>query len=325
MGDPVTAAPVSYNEAATQRRPESTPLSHLSVELGHFYPEDASGGPDRLQRHFRRIAPWANAARATCADRVPSGRPRISTCFMVDDYFGNFPPPAELVPQLIEAAAANGLVIDYLARESGCAQAGDIPLARLVESRLVPVPVPGTTGLRPPTAETGWLCNGERTPHSETTQAMKVDRQWRRPYQHGAGIHSIFVDVELWDEVNGERRWSCPFLAAVWQLNRLGLIRHLDRVVAAPQLLSVSDLPGSWEQMPAVGQLNPAAAPFSAYRTFSVLGARYLTAEHAVRTILNQISIDDLVAEDIMTRSRAERIELPKDLVERIDYTFLTD
>ena len=72
-------------------------------------------------------------------------------------------------------------------------------------------------------------------------------------------------------------------------------------------------------------KLNPRAAPFSAYRTFSVLGSRFLPIEHAVRTILGQVSIDPAVLDQIHTRSRNEHIELPKDLVERIDYVFISD
>ncbi|MEQ4304784.1 SCO2522 family protein [Plantactinospora sp. B6F1] len=315
---------VTFEETAARRSVESVPLSHLSIELGHLYIEEFAGGIDQLRRHFARVAPWAAAARQACAERLPNGRPRISTCFLIDDYFQRFSTPRVVMEQVREAARDSGLVIDYFAREAGCAQADDIPLAELVLTQLVSDPVPETTGDRPPTSETGWLCNGRRSPVSVPGQAMSAGRAWQPPMQNAANRHSIFMDVELWDyEENGERRWSCPFLAAVWQLMRLGLLRHEGEGVTNPYQLD--DWPDDWDEMPAVVKLNPHAPPFSAYRTFSVLGSRFLPIEHAVRTILSQVSISPAVLDQIQTRSRNEHIDLPKDLVERTEYVFAGD
>jgi hypothetical protein len=322
----VTTGGVTFEETAARRSVESVPLSHLSVELGHLYIEEFAGGPDQLRRHFARIAPWVAAAKQACADRAPGGRARVSTCFLIDDYFTRFSTPGEVMRQLQVATQSTGLEIDYFARESGCAQADDIPIAELVLTQLVSDPVPQTTGDRPPPTETGWLCNGKRSPALAPPQAMSnsVDRTWRPPVENARNRHSIFLDVELWDEPEeGKRRWSCPFLAAVWQLMRLGLLRHDGEGVTNPYQLD--DWPDDWDQLPAVVKLNPHAAPFSAYRTFSVLGSRFLSVEHAVRTILSQVSISPAVLDQIHTRSRAERIDLPKDLVERVEYTFVGD
>ncbi|MDG4790620.1 SCO2522 family protein [Micromonospora sp. WMMD1102] len=315
---------VTFEETAARRSVESVPLSHLSIELGHLYIEEFAGGVDQLRRHFARVVPWAAAARQAVADRTPNGRPRVSTCFMIDDYFQRFSTPRVVMEQVREAARDAGLVIDYFAREAGCAHADDIPLAELVLTQLVSDPVPETTGDRPPTSETGWLCNGRRSPTSGPGQAMSAGRAWQPPVQNAANRHSIFMDVELWDyEEDGRRRWSCPFLAAVWQLMRLGLLRHEGEGVTNPYQLD--DWPDDWDEMPAVVKLNPHAAPFSAYRAFSVLGSRFLPIEHAVRTILSQVSISPAVLDQIQTRSRNEHIDLPKDLVERIEYVFTSD
>ena len=66
---------------------QSVPLSHLSIELGHLYMEDFAAGPGAAARAVR-------AGRAVGGDRAASlagavrGRPaRISTCFLIDDYF----------------------------------------------------------------------------------------------------------------------------------------------------------------------------------------------------------------------------------------------
>lgn len=320
----MTTPDVAFEETAARRSIESVPLSHVSLELGHLYIEEFAGGVEQLRRHFNRITPWVAAAKQACVARTPAGRARISTCFLIDDYFTRFSTPREVVRQLEEATQGTGLVIDYFARESGCARADDVPLADLVLTQLVSDPVPHTTGDRPPTTETGWLCNGKRSPVQGPAQAMSGSLGWMPPVQNAANRHSIFLDVELWDyEENGERRWSCPFLAAVWQLMRLGLLRYEGEGVTNPYQLD--DWPDDWDKLPAVVKLNPHAAPFSAYRTFSVLGSRFLPVEHAVRTILSQVSVSLAVLDQIHTRSRAEHIDLPKDLVERVEYAFVGD
>ncbi len=319
-----------FREATAERRVASVPLSHLSIELGHLYREDFTAGLD-LQQHFARIAPWVNAGRQAYVERQQSQhgqqgrktRARISTCFLIDDYFMRFSSPAELVPQLVSAARAAGLEIDYLARESGCADAGDVALARSVEGRLVVDPSPNTNGSRPPVTEVGWLCNGERSPVNDPGQAMRKVQPWKPPVENSARNHSIFLDVQLWDENKGKdhRRWACSFLAAVWQLLRLGMLRHDGAAVAAAQKWE-EELPDDWDKIPVVTQLNSAAAPFSAYRTLSILSTKFLPTEHAVRTILSQVAIDRAVLEQVMKRSRDEGIELPPELVDRIEYVF---
>lgn len=316
----MTSADAVFREAAAERRVKRVALSHLSIELGHLYMEDFLAGPDRLRQLFAQVVPWADAARRACAEGL-SGRPRISTCFLVDDYFTRFKSPAEVIPDVIAAARASGLEVDYLARESGCAVADGIPLARLVEDRLVPDPPPETNGSRPPVTETGWLSNGERSPVGGAIEAMGGIQPWRPPVQNAANRHSIFVDVELWDEGNGGRTWSCPFLAAVWQLLRLGMLRNEGEPVAVPQPWS-GGFPDDWDKLPAVIRLNPAAAPFSAYRTLSVLASRFLAIELAVRTILSQVWPDPQVSQQVRDAAERDGAELPADLVARLQYVF---
>jgi hypothetical protein len=318
----VTATDADFREASAQPRLESLPLAHLSIELGHLYMEDFSSGGERLRRHFADVAEWVATGRRALAASLGNRTPRVSTCFLVDDYFTRFSSPAELVPQILDAAGASGLTVDYVARESACAEADGVPLAALVEARLVADPPPGTNGSRPPPAVTGWLSNGQRSPATASAEAMKDVQPWTPPAQNAVNRHSIFVDVELWSEAGGERTWSCPFLAAVWQLLRLGVLRNLGEVVATPRLWQQPAFPASWDDLPAVIRLNPAAAPFSAYRTLSVLAPRFLPVEHAVRTILSQVAVDTAVLDEIAERARREKIELPGDLVERIDYVF---
>ncbi|WP_249713975.1 SCO2522 family protein [Rhizomonospora bruguierae] len=314
-----------FAESAERRRVRSVPLAHLSVELGHLYFEDFLTGPDTLLRHFRTVAPWAAAARGIAAADLGRRTPRISTCFLIDDYFGPTTPPTEIIPPLLAAAEEAGLRIDYLAREAACANADGAPLARLVEERIVADPPPRTTGGRPTLAETGWLSNGQRSPSVRSAAAMDTAPAWAPPVQNAANRHSVFVDVELWSRAgNGraeERLWSCAFLASVWQLLRLGMLRHGGEVVATPQEWSGA-LPERWDELPAVIRLNPQAAPFTAYRSLSILPRRFLTTEHAVRTILEQVAPEDAVVDQVIDRARGEGLDLDREPGGRIDYVF---
>ncbi len=318
----MTPPHAAFGEVAAERRIASAPLAHVSIELGHLYMEDFQAGPGRLREQFRQVAPWAETVRRSWQSRIPGGRARVSTCFLVDDYFSRFSTPAELVPMVLDAAADCDLTIDYLARESACAEADGVQLARLVEDRLVTDPPPETNGSRPPVTETGWLCNGARSPHGGAVQAMGSAQSWEPPAQNAKRRHSIFVDVELWDTDSRGRTWSCPFLAAVWQLLRLGLLRNDGDLPLRPQPRT-EVFPSDWDSLPAVVQLNPAAAPFSAYTTLSVLSSRFLPVELAVRTILSQVAVDAEVLKQVLTRSGGEDIRLEEELVDRISYIFI--
>ena len=83
---------------------------------------------------------------------------------------------------------------------------------------------------------------------------------WQPPRESARRRHSIFVDVELWDDRDGQRTWSCPMLAAVWQLMRLGLLRDHGRPVLAPQDWRTG-FPDSWDELPPVIRLNPGRPP----------------------------------------------------------------
>jgi hypothetical protein len=302
----------------------SVGLSHLSIELGHLYMDDFRAGEVRLRDQFRRVRPWVQAAKDATSAALAGRTPRVSTCFLVDDYFTRFASPPEVVEALLAAARHTGLEIDYVARESGCARAGDVDVATLVQQHLVDEPAEGANGAaRPATSVTGWLTNGERPPSAGGGSAMAAPRQWQPPRQSAVQNHSIFVDVELWSERPEGRLWSCPFLAAVWQLQRLGLLRHLGEPVAEPQRATPAELPPEWDLMPAIVQLNPAATPLRAYRTFSALDGRFLPVELAVRTILGQVAVDPAVARQVHDRARAEGLDLPAEVVDRVTYAFV--
>jgi hypothetical protein len=301
-------------------------LSHLSIEVGHLYMEDLALGRARIAQVMRSAAPWLDAARTGCAEQLGIAAPRISTCFMIDDYFGTIGSPDEVIPDVLDAAKDAGISIDYLAREAGCASGDGIEPARLVLGRMVPDPPRGSSGARPSVFDSGWLCNGERTPVADATHAMRDAPAWRPPIENGVNRHAIFVDVQLWDEADGVRTWSCPYLASVWQLLRLGLLRHDGVAVGRPCPIDVSALPSRWTDLPPIGQLNPNAKPFTAYRTMSILDTRFQPIELAVRTILSQVDVGSAVQSQIRDRAQREGVPIavPVEVVERMAYVFVS-
>ncbi|MDX6739817.1 SCO2522 family protein [Actinocorallia sp. A-T 12471] len=313
---------VEVETATAVPRVERVPRSHLSLELGHLYMEDLLGGPKALDRHFAAVKPWADFLL-----KRHEGL-RVSTCFLVDEYFSQVKGPAELIPELLDAAAKAGLTIDYVARESACAAIGAVSPAELLLDRIVPVPAQGSDGSRPSPQYSGWLTNSEHgIAETWISEAMAPAHTWSPPSENGARAHSISMDVQLWDEPKGVRRWSCAHLAAVWQMLRLGLLRYEGRAVVEP-VVWTDPFPDTWAALPAVVHLPPGGErprrprPFAAYRTMTILETRFAKVEQAVRLILEQTSVDGLVAAQAVEQARAERVELPPEPVRRISHVF---
>jgi hypothetical protein len=313
-----------FLESSADSRVESVPLSHVSVEVGHLYMEDLAAGESTVQRAFAAVAPWVRTAKTPQAIGCEKKAARVSTCFLIDDYFSRFSSPATVIPMVLAAAKREELEIDYLARESACAVAGSVSPASLTLGSLVTEPVPGTTGGRPPLTETGWLTNGQRSPSTARAEAMSRRTPWQPPRESARRRHSIFIDVELWDERDGHRTWSCPMLAAVWQLMRLGLLRDQGRPVVTPQDWTDPRFPDSWDELPPVIRLNSQAAAFAAYTTLSVLSPRFLPVELAVRTILSQFACDAALLKEAAGRAERDAMQLPAELVDRLRYVFAT-
>ncbi|MRH86387.1 hypothetical protein GFY24_02700 [Nocardia sp. SYP-A9097] len=324
----------TYRESSEESAIAPLPMAHLSIEIGHFSLDEIRYETDRIRAEFRRAVPLVRAF--TESARVEFGPDaRVSTCYLMDDYFQTAIEPAKVLDRLLDVAADAGLPIDYLARESGCHEApvfaagvavgAPIPVAQMVAARLVAQPEDEetATGRRPPTTESGWLCNGRRERTGISRSSMH--RETYRPAQeYGRREHSIFLDVELWHDRDEFRRWSCPFLAAVWQLLRLGMLRYHGAAVVEPQQWSATrEWPGGWKDLPPVVRLNQDAAPFTAYRTLSMLPKRYLPIEHAVRLILDHLAIDDDVASYVAAQGRAEQVTVPSKVVERVGHLLL--
>jgi len=317
------AVDIEFRETSALDRPDEVPLSHLSVEVGHFYAADAEGGVPALTRHFAAVEPWVDPAHLARIARVPRERLRASTCLLIDDYYERMPPPNEVIPAALKAAEAVGVRIDYIAREAACARTDDVALAALVEGLIISDPSLGDNGARPPLNESGWLCNGARSPNSNLGPAMEAPALWQAPVENGARTHSIFLDVQLWSEDGTRRTWACAFLAAVWQLLRLGLIRVAGKAPSEPAPVRLDELPDRWADLPAVATVSERPPPFRAYRTYSVLPSKFLSVEHAVRVILGQVAVNPTVLEQAIVRAGREDLTLAREPSDRISYVLL--
>lgn len=321
-------API-FQERNRGTKVQNLPLSHLSIEVGHFYMHDLEGAEEPILAQFKRVRPWLDAARAS----VDSDKPRVSTCFLIDDYFQHRPDAPQIMERLLRLSKKAGVQIDYVARESACARRKDnFAVAELVARRLLEEPEPDhDTGGRPPAMTSGWLSNGKPTREANILNAME-NHDWEAPLEYGKRNHSIFVDVELWqdrakpgadeDTVLSKRLYSCPFLAAVWQLVRLGLLRK----DGAPAL-EVTPFDGEWRkewsQFPDIVRVNDDAAPFYAYQSLSIMPQHFLPIETAVRTVIDHFVVHQDVVASLDKRAQTEGITLSGVISERLSHHFL--
>ncbi|MFF0491576.1 SCO2522 family protein [Nocardia sp. NPDC004068] len=327
-----------YHESTEQVRTEEVPLSHLSIETGHLFMVDLLNGEEKIRAQFENVSPIVDFHIEDTKRRF-GDKARVSTCFLMDDFFRPDTEPAVILEKLLGVAEDCGLRIDYLARAAGCSTAPvyadnlpttAIQLAEMVASRIVAEPVEEkSTGQRPPDVKSGWLCNGRRSSDHEPIHAMRR-KTYRPPVERGRREHSIFLDVQLWDTFAGEddrgNRWSCPLLAAVWRMLRLGLLRDHGRAVAQPVPWKPGDgWPETWSAMPAVTRLNPAAKPFSAYRALSILPRRYLGIEHAVHLILDHVALDGEIHRKMVDRAALEAVpvHIPAEITQRLSVILL--
>lgn len=325
---------IVFHERTQSTDVQNLPLSHLSVEVGHFYMEDLEKRPDAsILAQFNQVKPWLRAAGETVI--CGSEKPRVSTCFLIDDYFQTWHDANRILTKLLRLAEEAGVPIDYIARESACARSFDgFPTAELVARRILEEPAPeAATGGRPPTSATGWLANGRPARDGAVLAAMQT-HTWDAALEYGKRNHSIFLDVELWrdradpgagdEEILDGRLYSCPFLASVWQLVRLGLLRR-----DGEPALKVTDWnredgwPDEWNQLPDIIKVNKQAKPFYAYRSLSIMPQTFLPVEHSVRTIIEHVLIDEPVVDSLNIRAQEKEIPLPAKIADRISHHFL--
>jgi hypothetical protein len=279
----------------------------VSIEVMHIY--RTAWGTEVLARHAAREARWVEAISAALDRRGRSW----SVCMLIDDT----DPRAdgdELEQGVSDAWLATGLPLDHVVREAECADS----IWRMIErfTGEVELDLAGAlgTGVHPPpvdvlTERRHWLANGEPArPPSTRLGAVEINEapgeaSVRPANIVGSRAHGIHLDVELWSAVGqGAPIWSCPMLAAWWQLLRLGA-PHLD---GAPLI------------RPAPGG-RP--LPLHARSTLTLLPAGLLEVEHAVRTILERVVVPPSWLPTARDKSKASAA----DHLDRIGYMFTND
>jgi hypothetical protein len=136
-------------------------------------------------------------------------------------------------------------------------------------------------------------------------------------------VERRITDIQSLDEDSAGREWSCSFLAAVWQLSRLGLLDNASRNYMTPQKWEVGNPPSRWGDLPSIIQMNHDATPFQAYRTISILDSRYLSVEATVRAILKQVSIEPAALAFVSENGAVDGTALPARVVDRVSYVFI--
>ena len=169
---------------------------------------------------------------------------------MLDDYFLSGRPARiervleEARDTIVAAAEGAGLGIDLIVRESAMVHVAE-QLVDLLGERVA------------------------AGPDGATLSALAPYRRF--------GID----DVPVWTVKDGARQWTCPFLAAAWQLCRLGVL-DLD-----PSL---------------VENLSGTSLPLATERTMTLLSSRYLATEAAVQAVLASL-VDPELVDDLAARA----------------------
>jgi hypothetical protein len=249
----------------------------VSVEVMHIY--RTGWAPGDLALHAGREARWVEMI----GDALDRRGLSWSICMLVDDTDPRTPGD-ELEQRLRDAWSTTGLPLDHVVRETECG----VSIGQMIShfTGEVELGLSGTLGtaVRLPPVDVlaerrRWLGNGEPArPASTRLGAAEINEEpgeaGVQPVRVvGSRAHRIHLDVELWSAVGqGSPVWSCPMLAAWWQLLRLGA-PHRDGAPLAS---------------PASGGRS---LPLHARSTLTLLPAALLEVEHAVRAILERVVV----------------------------------
>jgi hypothetical protein len=316
-------------------------FSEVSIEFAHVgYAERERRGeePDfstAAMRHVDQAIAWFGRDEASGADA------RVSKSILVDDYFGDPHVRQRQAEAVLDACAERGVVVDHVVYESSC-----VATAKLVVDRIADDPRPGdgaaTAPIVPETAasrDPAWLSSngrrrlapGQALPQRGSSGSL-LSRVGGAPRSDDAvediqpephrgtkairGYHDINVEVQLYDgdvmNGAGTGKWSCPLLAAAWQLLRLGVLQDEDGNPLSPEFARL-DHPS----------LNRDPEPFAARATLSLLTPAMLQVEYAVRLILGRLELPGEWVRQLR-QSHEDEQRRPADLVlERIAYGFV--
>lgn len=276
----------------------------ISVELTHLYLRDIDEDPSIVERALDSALFWLKPILHNFESRGQT----VGTCVLIDDYFikSDLVVDPEKVAELFRNACEKADVpLDHIVFEKACADTVETMLGLIVEE---PRPGAGSRGgardnLRP---ARDWLSNGDAMRLTYSPAEGRLGQDWFNGEQRQLepkNTHAVFLDVQLYDESDGDRRYSCPALAAWWQLIRLGLDRNSDGA----------------KRIPAGTQSRDGARPLFGKRTLTLLPPQFIEIEHAVNNILRQVAIPH----SLLRKMRDKKQPIPLDakpISDRVSY-----
>ena len=229
-------------------------MSWISFEMLHLYAGSGTLADD-IASGAARAKKWLTALQGV------HEKDKFSKVVFVDDYSSSKhenPDRTKLNEDIVAAFEKEDVPPDFIVYESDVAESCD-------EFRKDSSPPPeegeGSFGGR----STERYSNVDRSRIQSSRNQARPDPDERK---------DITMEVNLYHEMqgrDGKRVWTCPAVAAWWQLLRLGALKEYK-----------NKPPGEGY----VRQQNP-KVPFAADRTFTLLPPSYLEVEHAVRLLLS--------------------------------------
>ena len=315
-------------------------IADLSVEIGHLYLSDLKfdsisapeienathfdkrpsdeGEPQvvDLESYVTRRLDRGIAAVSPIVKRYRASKKKVSTAVLIDDYFYRSSSDAELLDRVVAAiieyaeTAKNEIQLDFIAFEADVADS-----VRTLVNLITREPHAGAGSRSQAELEyhDRWLGNGQAGRGRTVKKIRRLGRVEALPLEESTAgrnrrQHSIAMDIELLSLRNGIELWSCPLLAAWWQLVRLGMLRDDHGEPTMPKRTIALGLDEN--------------VPLHAKRTLTALVPEFLEVEAAVQTILRQTALTG----DLRSHLKDSRLEIePRDHLKRISYVFVDD
>lgn len=242
---------------------KSLPQAHLSIEVWHTYASEVLR-PNYLEDMFMATKSLINARVDIAKQDDPEAT--VNTVFLFDDEnIHSTTKPSRYYQRIRDASQAVGLEIDYIAREAAFTKWGNYVVGMLKERQ-----IPGTFDC---------ICDSTGTTRLKITNDDDV---YRTRYNQSIPLYTDGFDKKG----HGVRKFSCPLLASLWQLERFGLFNQPMTPIDAGQSWPTTR---KWHQIPEITQINPKAAPFHAKNILSILPKHFAQVESLGVYSINKI------------------------------------
>lgn len=288
----------------------SNDYADVSFEVAHLYLGDPA-----LEETIDAYAEVAKAWAAPLIDTMRAAGKIVSVVVFLDDYSdstGKVHAADDVRPRAIKALAKRGIEVDYVALESECAKS-----ARLLTTQLdVPANEGAGSFVRPSTG-CDVDASGEFVHYfdDKSLADFAIGRLYKLSKRSLPQRTDIGVRIRLHDPAGDD--FTCPAVAAWWQLIRLGAFAgtsaaeaEQDGFTLSPTIVGAPD--GTWRRQD--------AAPFMARRTVTLLAPIYLGVEHAVQVLLSNANLPERFRKSLGIGTQAQRPSTV--LNQRISYVF---